>query len=228
MSQTDLRQRTTLRSSYFFLSYAHSPPLAGTLQADPDPWVRSFFHGLKDSVMRHAREHKLSQGFFDQESTLSTGWKASIKQALSSAEVFVPLLSPGYYTRSWPGKEWASFKERLTRAGLGEDEWERRCLPVLWIPLPGEPDRPGLRQALELGSAEPAYAENGLRTLLRLSPHQESYWGVVDPLAASIVEVASSDTLTPSPAPTFDEVRGPFEHAPGTAVFYVYVAAPSL
>jgi FxsC-like protein len=225
-SISELQDRSAVRGSYFFLSYAHSPPLAGTLQADPDRWVRTFFHDLSKAVSQQAGDHRLEVGSFDQEIALSPGWKASIKRALSSAEVFVPLLSPGYYTRSWPGKEWSSFDQRLVRAGLRESERAARFEPVLWIPLPGEPDLPGLRKALALGAGEPGYAENGLRALLRLAPYRETYLRVVARLAQRIIAVTSTEPLAPSAVSEFDLAPSPFLPVPGTAVFGVYIAAP--
>ena len=230
MSRTfELQGKVGVRGSYFFLSYAHSPPLAGTKQADPDQWVRRFFQNLTDSVARQASEPQLAAGFFDQQISLSTGWKASIKQALGLAQIFVPLLSPGYYSRSWPAKEWASFNQRLADAGLSEAERERRIIPVLWIAMPTEPDRPGLHKALTLGASDPAYAENGLRAMLRLPPYLESYRRIVDELAQRIVSLAESDPVLPSAAPPFDYVHSltPFQPAPGTGGFTVYVAAPA-
>lgn len=219
-----------LASSYFFVSYAHSPPLAGTLQADPDRWVLQFFSDLTESVERLAGKPRLAPGLFDQTISLSSGWKASLRQALSAAEVFVPLLSPGYYTRSWPGREWSCFDQRLARAGLDSDEREQRFEPVLWIPLPSNQDGPGLRRALARGSGEPAYAENGLRAMLRLPPYLDSYRRIVGRLAERIVYLAESVPIAPSAAPALDEVAVPSTFLPaiGTERFVVYVAAPRL
>lgn len=227
-SSFDVKDRVAVDGRYFFLSYAHSPPLAGTAQADPDRWVRTFFHDLADAVSEHADNGRPDPGFFDKEISLSEGWKTSIKRGLSLAEVFVPLLSPGYYTRSWPGKEWTSFDQRLARTGLDETEREQRFEPVLWIPLPGAPDWPGLSKALALGADEPAYAENGLRTLLRLAPYRASYERIVDRLAKRIVVMATSRPLAPSEVPSFDDVSSPFLPMPEAAVFGVYVASPNL
>lgn len=225
---SDVQDRTAVDSQYFFLSYAHSPPLAGTTKADPDRWVRMFFHDLASAVTEHAENGRPDPGFIDKEITLSKGWKASIRRGLSLAEVFVPLLSPGYYTRSWPGKEWSSFERRLVAAGLDESEREARFEPVLWIPLPGTPDWPGLTKALALGADEPAYAENGLRTLLRLTPYRASYERIVGRLAERIVTLAASRPLAPSEVPSFDDVPSPFLPTPEAAVFGVYVASPTL
>jgi FxsC-like protein len=231
MSRTfELQGGIKVLGSYFFLSYAHSPPLAGTKQADPDQWVRRFYQNLTESVARHAKEPQLAAGFFDQQISLSAGWKASIKQALGLAQTFVPLLSPGYYSRSWPAKEWASFSQRLAEAGLSEAERDRRVIPVLWVAMPTEPERPGLQKALTLDTGDPAYAENGLRAMLRLPPYQESYRRIVDQLAQRIVSLVESEPVQPSAAPSFDYVASPapFQSAPGLGGFTVYVAAPTL
>lgn len=229
MSQTDAAQaHTTAASSYFFLSYAHSPPLAGSLPADPDQWVRRFFEDLNEAVQRHSNEPVNSPGFFDQDLPLYRGWKASLTRALSTAETFVPLLSPGYYTRSWPGREWACFEARLRSAKLDKAQRDLHFTPVLWIPVPGSRDLPGLSEALDLGGSDPAYAENGLRALLRLAPYRAYYQTIVERLADKIVGVAEAVPLPPSVTPTFDEVSSPFESTPGAATFVVRVAAPRL
>lgn len=213
-------------SSYFFLSYAHSPPLAGTLQTNPDQWVRTFFRDLTDLVERQISPgSRLAPGFFDQDIPFSANWKAMLTRALSTAEVFVPLYSPGYFARSWPGREWACFSRRLTDAGYTEPE--RRLVPVLWIPLHGQQKQPGLQDALALGASEPAYAENGLRALLRLAPYQASYRLILARLAERIVNLAETEPIGPSPAPDIDEVPSAFHPGAEAAVFVIAVAAPA-
>jgi FxsC-like protein len=215
------------RGSYFFLSYAHSPPLAGTRQADPDQWVRKFFRDLTDSVERRASPRSgIAPGFFDQDIPPNADWKASLTRALGTTEVFVPLYSPGYFSRSWPGREWACFHQRMILAGLADPL--ERLAPVLWIPLPGRQDRPGLQQALAVGTAEGAYAENGLRALLRLTQYRTSYRLIVDRLADRIVHLAETAPLPPSAPPDIDDVQSPFDAGASAALFAVAVAAPTL
>ncbi len=226
MSGNDSTQdRLGQRGTYFFLSYAHSPPLEGILRADPDRWVRTFFSDLENSVQRRASAtSQLDPGFFDQNIPLNSNWKASLTRALSSAEVFVPLYSPSYFARSWPGKEWAAFQQRVRDSGLSEPL--RRFAPVLWVPLPAGQDPPGLDEALAV-DAPAAYAENGLCALLRLTPYRESYRLIVDRLAAQIVELAEVTPLPRSAAPDFDDVTSPFEPGLTVSVFTVIVAAPA-
>jgi FxsC-like protein len=213
------------RGSYFFLSYAHPSPLAGTRQSDPDPWVRRFFDDLKASVAGHAAPRtELDHGFFDQNIRTGANWKVSLTQALGTAEIFVPLYSPAYFARSWPGREWACFRGRLDLAGL-EDPM-RRFAPVLWIPLPKDQDPPGLPAAMAVGSGEPEYAENGLRALLRLSPYRDAYRVVVDRLARRIVELAEDAPVGPSAVPDIDETESAFGDD-GSLGLAVAVAAPT-
>jgi FxsC-like protein len=222
----DSHNQAVQDGSYFFLSYAHSPPLAGTRQADPDQWVRRFYRDLSDSVDDLASQPRHTSGFFDQDIAASANWKASLTRALGAAQVFVPLLSPGYFARAWPGREWACFSARLNLAGVADPD--QRFAPVLWIPLQGNQERPGLRAALALGASESAYAENGLRALLRLSPYRTSYRLIVARLAKQIVDLAERAPLAPSDAPDVGEVPSAFHPGADAAVFAVTVAAPTL
>lgn len=212
-------------SKYFYLSYAHSPPLSGSQHSDPDQWVHRFFEDLTASVTRIASPRSgVDPGFFDQDVPPGWDWKATITHALGSAQVFVPLYSPSYFARSLPGREWACFQQRLIRVGI--EDPVSRFAPVLWIPLPGERDRPGLREALAIGSAEEAYSENGLRALRRLTPYRTVYQTVVDRVAEQVVLLAERDPVAPSAVPDIDQVQSAFDAEAAAAVFTVAVAAP--
>lgn len=219
------RDAVALRASYFYVSYAHSPPLAGTPEVTHDQWVRRFFRDLTESVRQLGpRRPGIVPGFFDQEIPLGSDWRASLAHALSNTEVFVPLYSPGYFARSWPGREWAYFERRLIEAGV-ENPIER-FTPVLWIPLQPGHHPIGSDQALALGAGESAYAENGLRALLRLAPYRDSYLRVVERLAGQILDLAENAPVAPSAVRDIDEVPSPFG-PPAAPVFAVAVAAPA-
>jgi FxsC-like protein len=214
----------TLQASYFFLSYAHSPPLAGTPQLTHDTWVRTFFRDLSGVVEHLASRQGIAPGFFDQAIPLNSDWRASLTQALGTAQVFVPLYSPGYFARSWPGREWACYLERLINAGVKKPL--ARFAPVLWSPLKPGHEPEGLHQALAVGAPESGYADNGLRAMLRLAPYHQSYLRIVDRLARRIVDLAEGQTIPPSRVPDLDEVRSPFS-SDSAAVFAIAVAAPA-
>jgi FxsC-like protein len=226
---------TDVRGTYFFLSYAHPPPLAGALVADrppdpPDESVRRFFDDLTEAVRSRAVQSAPAiLGFFDEKIPPGADWKVVLSRALGSAQVFVPLYSPEYQSRSWPGREWECFQQRLTAARVTEPQ--SRFVPVLWIPLPSGRQLPGLHEAEELAPEEAAepYRENGLRAMLRLAPYRSFYEMVVDRAAARIVRLAERTPIGPSWVPDIDDVDNPFDPAGSDVpVLTLVVAAPSL
>jgi FxsC-like protein len=217
------------RPSYFFLSYAHSPPLAGSAPAPPDEWVRTFFRDLTGAVQDHAsQQSRITPGFYDQEIRPGPDWKAALTEALSTAEVFVPLYSPGYLTRSLPGREWACFEERLKAVGVAEPM--ERFTPVLWIPLPADQQPRGWNEARDLAPAPAAsaYTENGLQALLRIAPYRRYYDLIVGRLAERIVELAEKAPIEPSAVKDIDTVQSAFAFEARVVTFAVVVAAPAL
>src|ERR1022692_4031447 len=211
--------------SYFFLSYAHSPPLEGDGQKDHDKDVREFFHDLTDAVTSRASPHSgIIRGSFDQDFPVGPDWLHYFSRALGAAEVFVPLYSPGYFARSWPGREWACFYQRMVIADL--EDPVRRFAPVLWTPLQAQHNLPGLRAAMEIGAAEPEYEKSGLRALLRIEPYRDLYRAAENKLAERVVALAEGSPLAPSAVPDIDEIKSAFQPEARLAVFAVAVAAP--
>jgi FxsC-like protein len=233
MSEANSRRNgASAPGGYFFLSYAHFPPLAGSPEEHqpdpPDEWVGMFFRDLTNAVQNSASPPPpRAPGFFDQEIPLGSDWKAVLSRALGTAEVFVPLLSPDYITKSWPGREWACFERRMKSAGIREPL--RRFAPVLWIPLPANQQPGGLQEALDLApnAASSAYRENGLRALLRLAPYRRSYEMIVRQLAERVVEVAEKMPSGPSVV-DIDQVESKFSRDANLAAFVIVVAAPAV
>jgi hypothetical protein len=191
---------------YFYLSYPRPrplPPVAGLDVSDPpDEWVREFYLDLTAAVREHAvSPPSVRPGFLDLAAAPGADSGTARTEALATAEVFIPLLSPEYVRMSWPGREWASFERRVLATGATEPH--QRYMPVLWSPLPSGESAPGLREALSLAPVDAAgpYAENGLRALLRLAPHRGLYRQIVNTLATRVVMLASRAPLDPSPAP---------------------------
>jgi FxsC-like protein len=214
------------RRPYFFLSYAHSNPLAEFPQADPDRWVRNFFGDLVAAVRRHASgRSELISGFFDQDIPIGSDWKGALSGALSAAEIFVPLYSVGYLTTSWPGREFAFFRQRMELAGV--EDPERRVVPVLWTPLTESQNPPGLSEALALAADQPDYAENGLRALLKIRPYRHSYQTVVNVLAQRIAALADSPVAL-SEVPDIDQVKSEFLPRVQLSAFFIETAAPTV
>lgn len=210
--------------TYFFLSYAHSPPVGDEARTDTDAWVSVFFRDLSDHVARYARSASgLDIGFIDQQIPLGSDWKAVLAEALGAAEVFVPLYSPGYFSKSWPMGERESFRERLVASGVAEPA--RRVTPVLWIPFPSWEEPAEVGEALEIGGHSTEYAENGMRALCMLASYRDAYLVVLDRLARRIVEIAERNPLGPSRAPNLDEVAN---RVRTDTAFVVAVLAPTV
>jgi FxsC-like protein len=223
-----MRENSGIDQLYFFLSYAHSDPLAGYPDANPDKLVGEFFGDLADAVRRQAPPRPgFAPGFYDQEIPVSADWKVSLTWALSTAQVFVPLYSPGYLTKSLPGREWESFRKRMEDIGLPAPQ--QRFTPVLWTPL-GATHAPvaGLDDALALGAGQPGYAEEGLRALLKIGWYRDSYEAVVSRLAKRIVLLAQDFPIQPYEVQDIDEMTSPFAPDSRLAVFAIETAAPTV
>jgi FxsC-like protein len=202
---------------YFFLSYAHLPPISGPVgpAGNTDYWVQTFFGDLRDEVARLARADggragsryaSMSFGFYDALLPPGSDWRLQLAGALGVAEVFVPLYSPGYVNRTWPRGERESFRRRAEAAGGTIRE---HIQPVLWTPIQdwGD-DHPDEEPALMLGMDVPAYRENGMRAMRMLADYRPQYRLVLHRLAARIVDVVERSPLGPSPAPAVVDVPG--------------------
>jgi FxsC-like protein len=197
---------------------------------DPaDKLVEMFYEDLSAAVRQASSGEGIVSGFFDQKIPLASDWKRFITRALSTAQVFVPLYSVGYLTNSWSGRELACFRARVTEAGWGNPV--RRLVPVLWAPLAGVQEPPGLRAALVPGKTDPDYADNGLLVLLkRRLYHHDLYQTVVNRLAAQIVELAEQDPMEPvdpSKVGDIEEAASAFPASRPLPVFVIEVAAPT-
>lgn len=214
---------------YFFLSYAHSAPLPGAPDADPDELVGAFFDDLAGAVAQNASGRPgFVPGFYDQEIPLGSNWNESMRLVMGTSQVFVPLCSAAYIARTRPGQEWACFRRRVELAGL--DNPGLRFVPVMWTPLTQAQRPRELRAAIELGANEPGYADytdNGLRALLKIPPYRGSYRAVVNVLAKRIVALAEKSPITPSEVPDIDEMKSPFADVPHLSVFVIETAAPT-
>jgi FxsC-like protein len=211
-------------STYFVVSYAHSPVIAEN--PDADRWVGTFFSDLENEVKRYASPRSGAiHGFFDQRIPPDSDWKESLSRALGRAQVFVPLYSVLYFQRSLPGREWACYRQRLESAGQRDPEL--RFMPVLWTPLLGTRDAPGLRKALALGRDVPGYAKNGLRPMLRIKSYHDSYRAIVNLLAKEIVTVAEESPIRSSEVPDIDEMRSAFAPGSPLAIFAIETVTPT-
>lgn len=220
---------TDAATDFFFLSYAHTAPLAG-LEPDPvDYWVEKLFRDLSAGVCREAGlAPDTPVGFFDGTLQAGADWKAETTARLSTAEVFVPLYSSRYFAMSWPGREWACFATRLADEPSGRPS--RHIVPVLWSPLPSTLDLPEADDPVALaGDAEEIgeYAANGLRALNMLRLYRELYEKIVGQLAKRIVHVAREHRLGRRAVPPLDRMPSEFRRKGADDDFVFTVAAPT-
>lgn len=213
-------------ATHFFLSYAHTAPLAGPEQEAADSWVEKLFRDLSAAVCRTAAlPSDAPVGFFDGKLPAGADWKAETTAQLSSAEVFVPLYSSRYFAMSWPGREWACFATRLSDEPL--DRPSPHIVPVLWAPLPSAPDLPEAANPLALAADIPEYAENGLRALNMLRLYRELYDEIVVRIAERITQVARNLRIGPRAVPPLDQMRSAFRRKGADDDFVFAVAAPT-
>lgn len=227
MNSTSSRTAQTQQNRhgvYFFLSYAHSAPTSERVRSDSDPSVGVFFEDLTEAVKKRARPTEgMEIGFFDQQIPPGADMKTLLSEALGSAEVFVPLYSPGYFAKSWPLREQEVFRRRLRSASAAAPD--EHIVPILWTPFPSWEQTPRVAKALSIGADISEYGENGLRALCMLASYRHSYQRVLSRLADEIVTVAERSPLGPSAAPDLDDVRG--TRAAAEAGFLVAMLAPS-
>jgi FxsC-like protein len=226
MGKVAVSEAPGMTRPYFVLSYAHSDPLAGDPEGNPDKLVGKFYDDLADEVGRLASWGPGTvPGFYDQEIPLGSDWKASFSRALSAAQVFVPLYSAAYIGKSRPGQEWACFWRRLQLAGLNDPSL--RFVPVLWAPLWEVPRPDWLEDAMAIGAGAPDYTENGLRALLKIDSYRGSYQAVVNTVARRIVAIAEEAPIGPSEVPDIDDMTSPFTTGQHLSVFVIETAAPT-
>jgi FxsC-like protein len=192
---------------YFFLSYARSKyqPDDGS---DPDLWVKKFYQALCHDV--HQLTSWPTPGFMDLQTPLGTQWPSTLATALSQCRVFVALLSPGYFTSEYCGKEWSVFEERV-RAHAGDGERPVALIPALWTPfrLDELPDEVGDIQLISAGFPR-VYADEGFFGLMKLRRYNQAYKESVLLMAKTIKRIAEETNLRPCVAPSMKDADNAF------------------
>jgi hypothetical protein len=193
----------------FFISYVHD-------SGEDDSHVHRFYDDLNHDVLMFAgRRANESAGFCDVSFKLGERWSSGLVEALSTAQVFIPLLSPAYFKSDACGKEWTMFTERLAQSGA---PYQSSLIPLLWIPM-RVPSTAQNYQYKERAFGV-AYEEVKLRRLLRERRHVDDYREFVQVLADRIVTLAGSVPVRHARhRPSFEQIVSAF-HQDGS------VAAP--
>lgn len=212
---------------YFFLSYARLGPLFGDSQhqtsvtaagsgsakateygpsTEAEPEIQKFFEELDAEIVRRTRRRAPS-GFYDRQIRFDADPRKALSDALSRAQVFVPLYSPNYLKTSWTRREQSAFGVRMMQQRQDPDS---RILPVLWTPVPPwtvhVEDQQPLERARALAPDVSEYPENGLRALCLLSIYADAYRRVLGHIATQIIRIAETTPVSPVVSVDLDQV----------------------
>ncbi|WP_305788157.1 TIR-like protein FxsC [Symbioplanes lichenis] len=182
----------------FFISYVHHSP-------EDNQHVEKFYEDLDRDVRLFAGIRQQRAGFCDTSFQLGHRWSQGLVDALSTTQIFIPLLSPAYFASEACGKEWTLFESRLSR-----DSQVSSIIPLLWV---GMRNLPAVAEEYQYKEASfgPDYEEHKLRALIRDRRHDDAYQAFVQVLADRIVELSDEHPLPPATGrPRFDEVRAAF------------------
>jgi hypothetical protein len=181
---------------YFFLSYVHD-------SGDDDVSVREFYDKLTHDVRLISGQRTGQVGFCDVSLRAGDRWSDRLVENLSTAQVFVAIVSPTYVTSEACGKEWTVFTRRMggNRSSL---------LPLFWIPM-AHPPAVVLPYQFRDAAFGTAYAQNGLRALIQRTAHRDDLRAFVEALAHRIVDLYRTVRVPPATGrPAFDEVDAAF------------------
>lgn len=189
---------------YFFISYAR-----GTI----DDEVEQFFKDLSAEVRDHAGLSRSEEvGFLDRHSIeLGARWPQQLVRALSECSTFIALCMPRYFRSEACGKEWWIFEERLRRYEEARDCTAPMLIPLRWVPTNQMPE-PALVRQYDHDRLDPAYYQDGLRQLMRLTDQRDAYIRAVSVLAKHIVDQAGAHALPRHPGPLeFSSIPNAFQ-----------------
>ena len=209
---------------HFYLSRDHSVRRRADDRPDPDQWAGRLFGDLSAEVARLAGAGpRAPVGCHDDLLSPAGDWRRAVADALSNADVFVPLYSSGWFAKSWPVRERASFAGRYADPRMAE----RFQVPVLWVPWPSGRHEAERQAALRLAAGIDEYAEEGLLALCRLALYRRQYRSVLRRLAREIV-VRAAEAPRPAPlAAALDAVTAePACPATGITLTVAVFAAP--
>jgi hypothetical protein len=199
---------SSVTAPLFFISYVHD-------SGEDDQHVHKFYRDLNHDVLMFAgRRHTDTAGFCDVSFQLGQRWSPAIIENVSTTQVFIPVLSPVYFTSDACGKEWAVFIERLARSGR-LDSQDSSIIPLLWVPM----TLPEIAQPYQFKEAAFGieYEHVKLRALIREERRRDDYHAFVELLAQRVVALSTTaPVVAATERPGFDDVHSAFAAAPGS------------
>ncbi|QMV12321.1 TIR domain-containing protein [Streptomyces lincolnensis] len=137
-------------------------------------------------------------GFIDREMGSGVGWPRKLSENLANCRVFVPLLSPRYFSSEMCGRELYAFNERLLHAKAAGGQDVSAIVPALWTRVDFAQLPDSIRHIhLDRTTFGDRYATNGIYGLIKLSRLRDEYEETVLALAQRIVQVAEESPLMP-------------------------------
>jgi FxsC-like protein len=194
-------------SYLFFLSYARE-------DNNTDGLVKKFYEDLSKDIAEKIAASPYDVGFFDgEEIEPGADWDQKLASALQQSSVFIAAYSPYYFQKKFCGKEWAVFRSRVEAYAKGlpkGSEFPALMFPVLWqkedYVLPRIPTALGKIQ-YKFDDYGKAYAEQGLRVMLRNKKFRQQYDDFIPVLADKVIEAAERHKLPALPnLPSLDQV----------------------
>jgi FxsC-like protein len=194
-------------SYLFFLSYARE-------DNNTDGLVKKFYEDLSKDIAEKIAASPNDVGFFDgEEIEPGADWDQKLASALQQSSVFIAAYSPYYFQKKFCGKEWAVFRSRVEAYAKGlpkGSEFPALMFPVLWqkedYVLPRIPTALGKIQ-YKFDDYGKAYAEQGLRVMLRNKKFRQQYDDFIPVLADKVIEAAERHKLPTLPnLPSLDQV----------------------
>jgi FxsC-like protein len=194
-------------SYLFFLSYARE-------DNNTDGLVKKFYEDLCKDIAGKIAASPNDVGFFDgAEIEPGADWDQKLASALQQSSVFIAIYSPYYFQKRFCGKEWTVFRSRVdayANVMPKGSEFPALMFPVLWqkedYVLPRIPTPLGKIQ-YKFDDYGKAYAEQGLRVMLRNKKFRQQYDDFIPTLADKVIEAAHRHKL-PALAnlPSLDQV----------------------
>jgi FxsC-like protein len=203
-------------SYLFFLSYARE-------DNNSEGLVRKFYEDLSKDIAGKIAASPNDVGFFDgAEIEHGAVWDQKLASALQQSHVFIAIYSPYYFQKKFCGKEWAVFNSRVNAYAKSLPqgaEFPGLMFPVLWQ------KEDYVRSVIPtvIGNIQykfdgygKAYAEQGLRVMLRNRKFRQQYDDFIPVLADKIIEASRRHKLPALPnLPPLDQVAETFPAPPG-------------
>ena len=196
-------------SFWFFTSYA---------RADRDSYMAKFFEDLRSEVRSLLGVQSEDISFIDtQNIEAAEEWEPRLAEALRDSRLCLAMCSQTYFNSTNCGKEYGVFLQRQRTSSGQPSQLDRLIFPVLWVPpLQKLPEIVTRLQYMHSDYPE-AYAQEGLRYLMKLNRFSDDYQQFVSRLAQKLVQAGNQvDISQMNVVPRLRDVPSPFRTPPST------------